>query len=356
VMTFIKVKGFQIFKDRHGTPRCYHRKSGTAIDLAKCPIGSLEFFAECQRVAALGKAIEPKPGTLSMLISKYRDHPKFQDLAPRTRSDYQNCFDYLKPIGDTPLMRFTPSLVVNIRDKAVQTRGRRQGNYVRTVMALVFAWGLERGFLLVNPALHIKSIKRPKGTPQANRPWSDVEREIVMTSLPAHMKLPIALMMYCGLDPQDSVKLKRSAVKDGKLDTKRGKTDVAVWFDLPADVVAAISEAPAHDAISICANSRGLPWTISGFQSSWAKYKSKLEREGLIAHGLTLKGLRHTVGTILAEMGYDPQSIADLLGHETSQMAHHYSKRANRTKKVNAIIKDFDAELNRRRTKVVKPN
>jgi integrase len=354
-MTFIKVKGFQIFNDRHGTPRCYHRKSGTAIDLVKCPIGSLEFFAECQRVAALGKAIEPKPGTLSMLISKYREHPNFQDLAPRTRLDYQKCFDYLQPIGDTALARFTPSLVVNIRDLAVKKKGRRQGNYVRTVMALVFAWGLERGFISINPALHIKSVKRPKGATQANRPWTDSEREFVMTSLPAHMKLPIALMMYCGLDPQDAIKLKRSAIKDGKLDTKRGKTDVSVWFDLPADLVTAISEAPTHDAITICANSRGVPWTISGFQSSWAKHKSKLELNETIAKGLTLKGLRHTVGTILAEMGYDPQSIADILGHETSQMAHHYSKRANRANKANAIIKNYDAELNRRRTKVVKP-
>ncbi len=355
MMTFIKVKGFKIFADRHGTPRCYHRKSGTPIDLVKSPIGSLEFIAECQRIATLGKAVEPKPGTLSLLISKYRAHPAFQDLAPRTRSDYQKCFDYLKPIGDTPLVRFTPSLVVNIRDKAVQVRGRRQGNYVRTVMALVFAWGLERGYLVANPALHIKSIKRPKGTPQANRPWTDSEREIVMTSLPAHMKLPIALMMYCGLDPQDAIKLVRSAIKDGKLDTKRGKTDGAVWFNLPADVVSALEEAPKHSAITLCANSYGKPWTVSGFSASWTRHKGKLVESKQIAAGLTLKGLRHTVGTILAEMGYDPQSIADILGHETSQMAHHYSKRANRTQKVNAIIENFDVELNKRRTKVVKP-
>ena len=44
-MTVIRVKGFQIFRDRHGRLRCYHRRTHTAIDLNKAPIGSAEFFA-----------------------------------------------------------------------------------------------------------------------------------------------------------------------------------------------------------------------------------------------------------------------------------------------------------------------
>src|SRR5262245_6970901 len=52
LMTVVRVKGFKVFRDRHGRWRCYHRKTGTAIDLAKAPIGSPEFFAECARVSA----------------------------------------------------------------------------------------------------------------------------------------------------------------------------------------------------------------------------------------------------------------------------------------------------------------
>jgi hypothetical protein len=39
-MTVVRVKGFNIFRDRFGHPRCYHRKTGTPIDLKKVPIGS----------------------------------------------------------------------------------------------------------------------------------------------------------------------------------------------------------------------------------------------------------------------------------------------------------------------------
>ena len=78
-MTIVRVKGFQIFKDRHGRARCYHRKTGTAIDLNKAPLGTAEFFAECARISALTTATTPKPGTLGMLISGYRDHPAFRE-------------------------------------------------------------------------------------------------------------------------------------------------------------------------------------------------------------------------------------------------------------------------------------
>jgi hypothetical protein len=95
-MTVVRVKGFQIFKDRHGKPRCYHRRTGTPIDLERAPLGSAEFLAECARVTALTARATPKAGTLGQLILEYRASPAFQDLAPRTRSDYDKVFNYLQ--------------------------------------------------------------------------------------------------------------------------------------------------------------------------------------------------------------------------------------------------------------------
>ncbi|WP_353642948.1 hypothetical protein [Mesorhizobium sp. WSM2239] len=168
-MTHVLIKGFKVFRDRHGKQRCYHRAAGTPIDLFKNPIGSAGFIAECTRIAALLKAADTaKPGTLGLLISRYRAHASFTDLAPRTQADYQRCFDYLKPIADTPLYRFSSPLVVNIRDKAAQMHGRRFGNYVKTVLALLFAWGKERGYVSVNPAAAIK------GDPQVRSDFSEL--------------------------------------------------------------------------------------------------------------------------------------------------------------------------------------
>ncbi|MCL7997065.1 tyrosine-type recombinase/integrase [Brucella sp. 21LCYQ03] len=83
--------------------------------------------------------------------------------------------------------------------------------------------------------------------------------------------------------------------------------------------------------------------------------KKKLEDAGTITPGLTLKGLRHTVATILREMGKDHETIAAMLGHKTEAMAKHYSRRADVSKLMSATVTDLDAEMNRRRTKTVKP-
>ena len=355
-MSRIRVRGFQIFKDRHGKPRCYHRSSRTPVDLVANPLGSAGFFAACERIAALAnKAGDAKPGTLGLLIRRYRAHAAFLDLAPRTRADYQRVFDYLAPIADTPLRRFDPPLVVRIRDKAAETKGRRFGTYVKTVLSLTFAWGVERGYLASNPAFKVKGVRKPKDAPEANRPWRDQERIEVMEAAPAHMRPPLALMMFVGLDPGDALRLPRSAIAEGRIDARWGKTGVPVWLPVPDCLRAELDAAPPHDAITVCATSRGKPWTLSGFQSSWQRLRARLEADEAVAPGLTLKGLRHTVATILAEEGFDERTIADMLGQKTVDMARHYARRADRSRKMARVVGRFDAEVNRRRTGVVKP-
>jgi integrase len=352
-MTVVRVKGFKIFDDRHGRRRCYHRKTGIAIDMVRYPEGSAEFLAECARIGAISNATTPKPGTLGLLVEAYRGHASFLDLAPRTRSDYQTVFDYLKPIADTPLIKFDKPLVVRIRDKAT-TKGRRQANYVKTVLSLLFAWGCERGFLATNPAAGIKSIRRKKGLPDANRPWADEERDAALTC-PAHMRPAIALMMFTGLGPKDALTLPRSFCKSNEIATRRSKTGEPVFWPCPAQLTAILADAPRHDAITLCANSRGKPWTVSGFNSSWQKFRRQLERDGRVGPGLTLYGLRHTVGTILREMGFDERTIADALGQEGIEMARHYAKTADLKPKMRGVVTQFDVELDKRKTKAVKP-
>lgn len=354
-MTVVRVKGFQIFEDRHGRWRCYHRKSRTPIDLRKAPIGSAEFFAECARITALSSAITPKPGTLGLLISSYRGSTAFHDLAPITRADYQKVFDYLKPIGDTPLIRFDRPLVVRIRDKATE-KGRRFANYVKAVLSILFSWGSERGYIAGNAAAGIKDIRRKKGTPEANRPWSDEERHAVLDTVPPHLRQAIALMMFTGLGPKDALTLPRNFYRGNEIATQRAKTGEPVFWIVPSPLAAILDAMPQHSATTLCTNSDGLPWTQSGFRASWRKVRIKLEQEGRIGPGLTLYGLRHTVAVILREIGFDERTIADALGQKTIEMARHYARGADLRPKMRGVVASFDAELNKRRTKIVKPN
>lgn len=352
-MTVVRVRGFQIFADRHGRMRCYHRRTKTPVDLTKAPFGSAEFFAECSRIAETNKlALPPKPGTLGLLIVEYKKHAAFADLAPHTRSDYQRIFDYLRPIQDTPLVRFDPPLVVRIRDKAAEGGKRRFANYVKSVLSTVFSWGVERGLLATNPAKGVKNIRRPKGMPDANRPWMDGERHAVLDDAPAHMLPALALMAFTGLGPGDALRLPKTFYKDGKIATRRSKTGEPVYRPAPAPLRAVLKDAPRHDAITLCANSDGKPWTISGFRASWRKYRLKLEADNRVNPGLTLYGLRHSVAVILRECGFDERTIADALGQKTIEMARHYARGADLSRKMEGVAKEFGREVNRRRTKV----
>jgi integrase len=362
-VTTLRLKGFQIFKDRHGRWRCYHRKTRTPVDLAKMPIGSAEFFAECHKIAALAEAraartaaTKMKPGTLGLLICEYRSSPSFQDLAERTQSDYQRQFDYLRPIADTPLVRFDRPLVVRIRDKAAKSKGRRFGNYLKATLSVVFGWGRERGFIVDNPASAIKAIRRPKDAPEANRPWSDDERHAVLDAAPAHMRPAIALMMMTGLGPKEALALPRNQWRDGEIATRRAKTGEPLCWPVPQMLSEILCAAPSHNAITLCANSYGRPWTLNGFRASWRTLRIKLEKGGKVAPNLTIYGLRHTVAVILREAGLDERTIADALGQKTIEMARHYSRGANLRSKMRGVVAQFDEELNKRRTKTVKPS
>jgi integrase len=116
-----------------------------------------------------------------------------------------------------------------------------------------------------------------------------------------------------------------------------------------------LATAPAHNAITLCANSRGRPWTSGGFRASWRTFQQDLLRDGRIGPGLTLYGLRHTVAVILRECGFDERTIADALGQKTIEMARHYSRGADLRPKMRGVAAAFDREVNERRTKVVKP-
>jgi integrase len=149
--------------------------------------------------------------------------------------------------------------------------------------------------------------------------------------------------------------LSRTFYKANEIATNRSKTGEPVFWPCPAQLTAVLADAPRHDAITLCANSNGKPWTVSGFRASWRKVRRKLEQEGQIGPALTLYGLRHTVAVILREMGYDERTIADALGQKTLEMALHYAKGADLKPKMRGVVTRLDVEWDKRKTKVVKP-
>jgi integrase len=58
-------------------------------------------------------------------------------------------------------------------------------------------------------------------------------------------------------------------------------------------------------------------------------------------------GLRHTCGTLMRELGFDLQTIADMLGQEEPGMAGWYSRDAELEGKLQNVVEKIDRHLNR---------
>ena len=59
-----------------------------------------------------------------------------------------------------------------------------------------------------------------------------------------------------------------------------GKRGVAVAVPVHPILAEILSSAPEHDAVTLAANSRGQPWTESGYNSTFGKFIGRLEQEG----------------------------------------------------------------------------
>ncbi|MBN9890497.1 tyrosine-type recombinase/integrase [Salipiger abyssi] len=89
-------------------------------------------------------------------------------------------------------------------------------------------------------------------------------------------------------------------------------------------------------------NSRGKPWTPTGFGASWRteliRLKLKPHRKEDLEDGAfraTLHGLRHTNATVIAnsvarhpEVFGGIQRVQSMLGHLSKRMSEHYARRA----------------------------
>ena len=321
-MTVVRVKGIKRYRVK-GKWFAYHRKSGIRI---KAEYGTGEFFAELAALERKLKTAAALPGTLGLLLSAYRASSLFTDLAPATQHGYARMMNLIQPINDMPLVELSPQFIAGLRDRIAAKHGRRQANYVMAVISVACEFGKEHGIIRENPVKGVRRVRRPREAPKANRPWTEDERRTVLAEVPHQLRAAVALAMFTGLRKGDVLALTKNAIRAGHISRRTGKTGQEISIPAHPDLMRLLQEAPAHSAVTIAATTRGTPWTVSGFNSTFIKAIAKLEREGKVGEGLTFHGLRHTVGTLLVEAGVNLDTVRRWLGQKTLAMAIHYSE------------------------------
>jgi integrase len=339
VGSVIRLKGLKRYRDRRdGRIYCYHRATGRRL---KSDFGGAEFLAEFAEIEAAHREQrrrEKTPRTLGEVAGLYTQSTRFAELAPRTKKDYLGILSDLTGIQNMPLAAIDKPFLARLRDEHSKRRGWHRANYLIQVLAQVFKLAEEDGAMKDNPATRLRKLRRPKDLPEANRPWTEAERKAVLDAAPPHVRLPLAIGALTGLRIADIVTLPRTAFRDDWTRHETRKRRVEVVLPLTDELRREILRAPAHDAITLCANSFGQPWTEDGLRCSFGKLRDKLEKAGKIESGLTIHGLRHAMAAELAENGITDSEIACWLGQKTTAMARHYSSRAGKKRRMEATV------------------
>lgn len=211
----------------------------------------------------------------------------------------------------------------------------------------VFGWGRLRGFCDDNPFRRIERVQ----SEESYEPWPEKElQKLISEGRPEIVK--VALMaVYTGQRREDLLrKLTDDSITAGVWYVIQGKTKNLVPVPLLPVAMSIIDmERGAKRSANIVdprrpllTNSRGEPWTASGFGASWRteliRLKLKPTRKDEIAEGefrATFHGLRHTNATMIANaVARNPEvfggiaRVKAMLGHLTEAMSKHYARQA----------------------------
>jgi integrase len=267
--------------------------------------GTPEFVAEFQRLTATRDVPTHHAGTLQHIITTYQQSQGFLGLAPSTRQGYARRIRKIEAeFGDLPIRALanpeTRGIMLDWRD-GLALKSPREADYHAAILQAILSWAWDRRRIPAHP------LQRPGRVWRGSRVdnvWSDADEAALMV-MPAHLRLPGMIALHTGQREGDVLRLTWSAYDGQSIRLRQGKTGRRVVVPVTATLKAELDATPRR-AVTICLTSRGTPWTLDGFKSSWGKEKPA---------GVTFHDLRGTAVTRLARAGCTTPEIAAITGH-----------------------------------------
>jgi integrase len=330
--------------DRHGNVRVYVRRNALRVRI-KAQLGHATFMDEykaaLKRLSAGKKGLDKTQhvGTVGWLSEQYYRSPQFAVIDKRQQRVRQLVTRAMlaEPTKegseyrfyDCPISEFTSDhvrLLRNRRKDAPSVANRRVGE-----LRKMFAWGVEECSTWVkrNVVTDVAPLKYEK---EGFRAWAheDVAKFEAHWPVGSAPRLALALMLYTGVRRSDVVLLGPPMVKDGSITFMPQKTrkqkKVLTLPVLPVlqDV---IDKTPTIGMKTFLVTHQGKPFTAPGF-GNW--FREKCDMAGL--KECTAHGVRKIAAETAAENGATEKEMMDIFGWTKSDLAAHYSKKANQKK------------------------
>lgn len=251
----------------------------------------------------------PAPKTLFDLITVYIGSSDFQTKAVRTKRHYADYLDLIrKEFGALSLLDL----------ESIGTRGEfkrwrdsladkpRSADYAWSVLSRVLSFAKDRGMLSRNIAERGGRVYRAD---RREAVWTDDDISAFNTNAGPELRLALLLAFWTGQRKGDLLALKWTAYDGVSFHIKQSKSGRRVTIPATNAVRVALKDATRRSP-NILSNSRGKPWTDSGFSTSWRKAMAVANVKGLTFHDL-----RGTTVTRLAMAGCSIAEIGAVTGH-----------------------------------------
>lgn len=337
-MGIIKMPGVKAYRSK-GRVYHYHRASG--IRLRGEP-GSVEFAKHLEELETPPAGMQDTPGapgTIKAGIALFKGSAEYKRLKPSTRGEYDSVLLILDRLwGGLQVRRLRRANVLNERDRLGRGVGFRN-SFVRVTKRFL-SFAVDRDLRPDNPLLRMKL--EPIGSWE---PWPPAAVDRFLADAPPKIKLAAIVGLYTGQRLSDCLRMTWTAYNGETIEVKQGKTGNPVSVYCLPELRRALDAEP-RVAVQILTSPKGKPWTKSHFQH---EFHQAVVKAGL--NGLNFHGLRHTMGTDIAEGGGSEREIQAALGQESAAMAQRYSKRASQKRLAKSAV--LHMERNRKRTRRV---
>lgn len=277
----------------------------------RLPAAIAEFKAN-QAEAKKGDAV-----TLSGLITKYLNSPKYAGLGERTKKDKRKHLDRVRgELGKLEVKALQAKgarkLLLDWRDQRARTP--KTADALLSDLSAVFNWAVDQGEIAANP---VKDFPRIYKVDRSAIIWTQADLDTLKPHCSTELWCAIQLAAHTGARLGDLRKLAWSNVGAAAIKWQTGKsrgkrTAVAPLTPKLKEVLAGI---PRVDSTTILNSSRKRPWTEPGLETALRNARIAAKITGLRWHDL-----RGTFATNLITAGKTVEEVAEILAWDEDQV------------------------------------
>lgn len=314
-------------------------------------------------------------GSIRSLVDLYRKSDEWDQLADKTRTDYDRELDRLcRMAGDLPYARLTAQGVQNMRSQVkaatvearkaaiakreaedaaaaeagrkgskrkppapvTKTTGARTADYFKSVLSALFGWAVENHHIAKNPAGGMRKLHRKKNV-DGRKPWTEHQIQFAIEHGPRHIRDGVILGTYTGQRLKTCCNMLKSQSVGPQVRIRQEKTgnlvDVYATGPLVDLIARRLGANDPDDAPQLLVQDNGKAYSERLYSEH---LRAWLDEQGW--HDISFHGLRYSAAGTLNEAGATVATIVSVIGHSSYQMALKYLAAREDQKRAAALM------------------